>query len=72
MTRIACALVIAALAILLVLLHQVTGATAIAFSFLGVPLLATAIALQLLAARRPGPTQAAGRSVPLREEKNSR
>lgn len=74
MTRTACALVIAALAILLVLLHRVTGATAIAFSFLGVPLLAGAIALQLLAARRAGPAKGRGpeRFPPRGEEETTR
>lgn len=48
MLRLACALAIAALAILLALFLEPTGARAIAFSFLGGPLLALALLLALL------------------------
>ena len=48
MIRLACALGIAALVILLALFQHPTGARAIAFSFVGSPLLAIAVLLVLL------------------------
>lgn len=48
MLRLACALAIAALVILLALFLRPTGARAIAFSFVGNPLLALALLLVLL------------------------
>jgi hypothetical protein len=46
--RLACALAIGSQLVLLALLLAPSGASAIAFSFLGAPLLATAMALGLL------------------------
>jgi uncharacterized membrane protein len=48
MFRVACALAIASQLVLLALFVQPTGATAIAFSFAGTPLLGTAMVLGLV------------------------
>ncbi|MCG8433631.1 MAG: hypothetical protein MJA83_06345 [Gammaproteobacteria bacterium] len=47
MTRLACALVLLALGLLLAMLFDTTGATAIAASFIGAPALAAGAALFL-------------------------
>ncbi len=52
MMRIACALQLGALVLLASLLRETTGATATAFSFLGMPLLALSIAVYAAARLR--------------------
>jgi len=52
MLRAACALAIAALSLLIALFVQPSGATAIAFTFVGHPLMAAALLLGLLWWRR--------------------
>ncbi len=54
MTRMACALVLVALGLLLLMLFRTDGQTAIGFTFVGAPALAAAIGVHLLAARRRG------------------
>lgn len=48
MIRVACALVLLALVIILAMLFDTTGMTAIAFSFVGAPALGAGISLYLL------------------------
>ncbi len=52
MTRIACALVLVALGLLVVMLFRTDGQTAIAFTFVGAPALAVGIGVHLHAAQR--------------------
>ncbi len=52
MTRIACALILVAMGLLLEMLVQTNGRTAIAFSFLGAPALGAGLLVYLISLRR--------------------